>query len=508
VDQTRGWFYSLLAIATGLGDSLAPASAATAANANVNPRAIPYRNVVVNDLVLDANGQKMSKSRGNAVEPMAVMERHGADAVRLFLVTASQVWKPRSFDEAIIRGTAGRFLVTLKNLYSGVFALYANFGWSPSPADPGRDQRPALDRWVLSRLASVEAEANRLLDEFDATGAARVVMEFVDEDVSKWYVRRSRERFWDVRGADSRSAFATLHEVLIATCRLLAPFAPFVTDWMHRELAGESVHLAPYVRPEPFAPKPDLELAMSEIRTLATLGRAARESAGVNVRQPLARMVCVLPRHSAQVDEIVRELVPLLAAELNVKSVEFASSADSLVTLEAKPNFRALGQRWGKETPKAAAVIATLSTETLRAFERGEPVVIGVDGIDHQLTPDEVTIHRRASGPLVVQEDGARFAAIDTTVTPELRAEGIAREIVSRVQRLRKDTGLAVSDRIRLQIAGPDALRAVAEQHRQWIAGEVLAREIVIADDASSDPSAIALELDGMTAHIALTRDI
>ncbi|HEV8409757.1 MAG TPA: isoleucine--tRNA ligase, partial [Gemmatimonadaceae bacterium] len=508
VDQTRGWFYSLLAIATGLGDSLAPASAATAVNSKVDPRAIPYRNVVVNDLVLDANGQKMSKSRGNAVEPMAVMERHGADAVRLFLVTASQVWKPRSFDEAIIRGTAGRFLVTLKNLYSGVFALYANFGWSPSPADPGRDQRPALDRWVLSRLASVEAEANRLLDEFDATGAARVVMEFVDEDVSKWYVRRSRERFWDVRGADSRSAFATLHEVLIATCRLLAPFAPFVTDWMHRELAGESVHLAPYVRPEPFAPKPDLELAMSEIRALATLGRAARESAGVNVRQPLARMVCVLPRHGAQVDAIVRELVPLLAAELNVKAVEFASSADSLVSLEAKPNFRALGQRWGKETPKAAAVIATLSTETLRAFERGEPVVIGVDGIDHQLTPDEVTIHRRASGPLVVQEDGARFAAIDTTVTPELRAEGIAREIVSRVQRLRKDTGLAVSDRIRLQIAGPDALRAVAEQHRQWIAGEVLAREIVIAGDASSDPSAIALELDGMTAHIALTRDI
>jgi isoleucyl-tRNA synthetase len=508
VDQTRGWFYSLLAIATGLGDSLAPIAAASAANSTVNPRAVPYRNVVVNDLVLDANGQKMSKSRGNAVEPMAVMERHGADAVRLFLVTASQVWKPRSFDEAIIRGTAGRFLVTLKNLYSGVFALYANFGWAPSPADPGRDQRPALDRWVLSRLATVEAEANRLLDEFDATGAARVVMEFVDEDVSKWYVRRSRERFWDVRGVDSRSAFATLHEVLVATCRLLAPFAPFVTDWMHRELTGESVHTAPYVRPEPFAPKPELELAMSEIRTLATLGRAARESAGVNVRQPLARMVCVLPRHDAHVDELVGELVPLLAAELNVKSVEFASSADSLVSLEAKPNFRALGQRWGKETPKAAALVAALSTETLRAFERGEPVVIGVDGIDHQLTPEEVTIHRRASGPLVVQEDGARFAAIDTTVTPELRAEGIAREIVSRVQRLRKDTGLAVSDRIRLQIAGPDALRAVAEQHRQWIAGEVLAREIVITDDVSADPSAIALELDGMTAHLALTRDI
>jgi isoleucyl-tRNA synthetase len=507
VDQTRGWFYSLLAIATGLGDALVRHARAPAPGIIFNPIASPYRNVVVNDLVLDDKGQKMSKSRGNTVEPMAVMERHGADAVRLFLVTASQVWKPRSFDEAVIRGTAGRFLVTLKNLYSGVFAEYANLGWAPSPADPARERRPALDRWVLSRLASVETEANRLLDEFDATGAARVVMEFVDDDVSKWYVRRSRERFWDVRGTDSRAAFATFHEVLVATCRLLAPFAPFVTDWMHRELTGESVHLAPYVRPEPFAPKPELVEAMREIRTLATLGRAAREAAGVNVRQPLARMVCVLPRHDEAVDALVQELVPLLAAELNVKSVEFASSADALVSLEAKPNFRALGQRWGKETPRAAAAVTALSTETLRAFERGEPVIIGVDGTDHQLTPDEVTIHRRASGPLVVQEDGARFAAIDTTVTPELRAEGMAREMVSRIQRLRKDTGLAVSDRIRLQIAGPDALRAIAEQHRQWIAGEVLAREMIVTDALSADPSAIALELDGMTAHIALTRD-
>ena len=509
VDQTRGWFYSLLAIATGLGDSLIDGHTSSApGNSSIvaNPKATPFRNVVVNDLVLDANGQKMSKSRGNTVEPMAVMERHGADAVRLFLVTASQVWKPRSFDEAVIRGTAGRFLVTLKNLYD-FFALYANFGWAPSPADPGRERRPALDRWVLSRLATAEAEANRLLEEFDATGAARVVMEFVDDDVSKWYVRRSRDRFYDVHGTDSRAAFATMHEVLVVSCRLLAPFAPFITDWMHRELTGESVHMAPYMRPEPFAAKPEIEEAMREIRTLATLGRAAREAAGVNVRQPLARTVCVLPTHTAEVMALVTELVPLLAAELNVKAIEFASSADALVSLEAKPNFRALGQRWGKATPRAAAEVAALSSETLRKFEHGEPVIIGVDGVDHQLTADEVTIHRRASGPLEVQEDGARFAAIDTTITPELRSEGIAREIVSRVQRLRKDTGLAVSDRIRLQIAGPDALRAVAEQHRQWIAGEVLAREIVVTDALSADPSAIALEIDGMTAHLALTRE-
>jgi isoleucyl-tRNA synthetase len=504
VDQTRGWFYSLLAIATGLGPEL---DGCPETGDRRRAAASPYRNVVVNDLVLDADGQKMSKSRGNTVDPMAVMERHGADAVRLFLVTASQVWKPRSFDESVIRETAGRFLITLKNLYSGVFAVYANFGWAPSPKDPARERRSLLDQWVLSRLSSVESEANRLMEAYDATSAARLVMEFVDEDVSRWYVRRSRERFYDVRSADNRSAFATLHEVLVASCRLLAPVAPFVTDWIHRELTGESVHLAAYLRPSPFAPQPVLDAAMREVRALATLARAAREAVGVKVRQPLARMVCVTGPLDPAAAGVVRELAPLLSAELNVKRVEFASSADALVTLEARPNFRALGKKWGKETPRAAAAVAALTAESLRGFERGEAIVISVDGRDHALAADDVTIHRRASGALAVQEDGARFAAIDPTITPELRADGIAREVVSRVQRLRKDSGLAVSDRIRLSVAGSAEVRAVVESHRQWIAGEVLARDIVVRDALPDAGPAVTLDFDGLTAHIALTRD-
>ncbi|MFI5310260.1 MAG: isoleucine--tRNA ligase [Gemmatimonadales bacterium] len=515
VDQTRGWFYSMLAIATGLGQELEVHGATgeersgegEAATGDAVALASPYRNVVVNDLVLDADGQKMSKSRGNTVDPMEVMERHGADAVRLFLVTASQIWKPRSFDESVIRETAGRFLVTLKNLYSGVFAVYANFGWEPSPRDPARERRTLLDQWVLSRLAVVEAEANRLMRAFDATGAARLVMEFVDEDVSKWYVRRSRERFYDVGSADNRAAFATLHEVLVASTRLLAPIAPFVTDWIHRELTGESVHLAAYVRPQPFAAQPDLDAAMREVRALVTLARSAREAVGVKVRQPLERMVCVTGPLDPGAATLVRELAPLLAAELNVKRVEFASSSDALVTLEAKPNFRALGKKWGKETPRAASAVAALSSATLGGFERGEQVIISVDGTDHALAPDDLTVHRRASGTLAVQEDGARFAAIDPTVTPALRAEGIARELVSRIQRLRKESGLAVSDRIRLRIAGPEDMRAAVNAHRPWMAGEVLAREIVVLDVLPEPGSAVALDLDGQTAHIALTRD-
>ena len=268
VDQTRGWFYSLLAIATGLGDALPNNGAGVAA---------PYRNVVVHDHVRDAKGLKMSKSRGNAVDPWTIMEKHGADATRLFLVSSSQMWVPKNFDESVIRDGAGRFLITLRNLYHGSFAQYANFGWAPSANDPTPAARPLLDRWVLSRLAFVEAHCDKMLLAFDATAAARAIMTFVDEDVSKWYVRLSKRRFYDVTSDDNRAAFATLHEVLVTVCRLLAPFAPFVTDWMHRELAnGESVHFAPYTRrrPSPGSPRGIHPVHVAPTRLDAAVGHA------------------------------------------------------------------------------------------------------------------------------------------------------------------------------------------------------------------------------------------
>ncbi|MDQ8164168.1 MAG: isoleucine--tRNA ligase [Gemmatimonadota bacterium] len=513
VDQTRGWFYSLLAISTGLGDALPNNGAGVAS---------PYRAVVVHDLVRDANGQKMSKSRGNTVNPWEVMERHGADATRLFLVSSSQMWVPKNFDEQVLRDGAGRFLITLRNLYQGAFAQYANFGWEPSARDPRPADRPLLDRWVLSRLAAVETEADTLLTRFDATGALRLVMQFIDDDVSKWYVRLAKRRFYDVDGDDNRAAFATLHEVLTVSCRLLAPFAPFVTDWMHRQLTGRSVHFEQYVRTgeqrdvggrggtSGAGHEPDLEAAMVAIRALASAGRAAREMAKVNVRQPLARLVCVPGALGAAARAHLDALVPILAAELNVKNVEFATSADALVSLEAKANFRALGKVFGKDTPKAAAAVAALGNDALMTFERGEPVLVNVEGREHQLTADDLTILRKASGSLVVQQEGALFAAIDPTVTPLLRAEGIARELVSRTQRLRKETGLEVSDRIILHVAGPASVTDAAKSHREWIAGEVLARDIVIGDAMSDETlaaRAVSVELDGATAHLALTRD-
>jgi isoleucyl-tRNA synthetase len=507
VDQTRGWFYSLLAIATGLGDALpnnSDPNGLGGGGANAAARSVaPYRSVVVNDVLLDANGKKMSKSLGNVVDPWMVMERHGADAARLFFVATSAVWVPRNFDEALLAEQAGRFLRTLKNVYSGIFAQYANFGWAPSDADPALADRPPIDRWLVGRLATVERKVDEALQNFDATTAARTIIEFVDDDLANWYVRLNRSRFYEVDGETNRAAFATLHEVLACVCRLLAPICPFVTDWIHRELTGESVHLAQFRCERAEAVDPTLDAAMDAIRTLSRLGRAAREEVGIKVRQPLSRMVCVAP---SVPEAALQPLVSLLEAELNVKRVEFAASGDALVSLEAKPNFRSLGKKFGKRTPLAAQAITAFDTDALRSFERGEPLVVSVDGESHQLDTEDVTIIRRASGALAVQEHGGFFAAIDATVTPELWREGQAREVISRVQRMRKEAGLAVSDRIALWLSGNSELKAVIDEHRTWIADEVLATELVFDSTGADTQGKQSIDLDGFTAYVAITR--
>ncbi|AHG90585.1 Isoleucyl-tRNA synthetase [Gemmatirosa kalamazoonensis] len=546
VDQTRGWFYSLLAIATGLGDAL-PNNSSTlhAARSTLGQAgdgasvergaesvAAPYRAVVVNNTVVDAQGKKMSKSRGNAVDPWAVIERHGVDAVRLFFMGVGQLAIERRFDEGVIREFAGRFLLTLRNVYN-FFALYANFGWEPGADDPPVAARSLLDRWVLSRLAAVESDADALLEAYDPTTAVRRIVEFFDDDVSKWYVRLSRDRFWNGHeSADGRAAFATLREVLVVTARLLAPVAPFLADWMHRQLAGSSVHLAPYVRPERGGREHDLEAAMDAARRLATLGRAARETVKIPVRQPLGELVAVIPFPDGagavgEVARLVHELEPLLASELNVKRVRWAASGDALVTLEPKPNFRVLGKRFGKSTPRAAEAVAGLGADALRRFERGEAVGIVIDGADHLLEPGDLTIVRRASGDYVVQESEGYVAALDPAVSPELRREGLAREVVSRVQRLRKEAGLAVSDRIRLIVAGAAEVEAAVREHHDYVAGEVLATQLAVGTsggtksssvgdtgpDGATEPSSSrphvtqTFDLDGREVRVSLSKD-
>jgi isoleucyl-tRNA synthetase len=333
----------------------------------------------------------------------------------------------------------------------------------------------------------------------------------MDDDVSKWYVRQSRARFYDVDTADNRAAFATLHEVLTVVCRLLAPFAPFITDEVHRALTGTSVHLAPYTRPNPTPVDATLEAAMEDIRTLTGLGHAARDVADVKVRQPLPSMQCVVPGDPAP----AAALGALLASELNVKQVEFVTSTDNLVSLEAKANFRVLGKKFGKETPLVAEAVPTMDADRLRRLAAGESVTIEVGGVERLIAPEDVAIIRRASGAAVVQENGGYGVALDPTITPELRAEGLAREVISRIQRLRKEAGLAVSDRIVAAVAGDEELEGAVAAHRQHIATEVLAARLLLGEeaavaftgDAGSWTVTQAGDVDGRALRLALTKE-
>ncbi|HEX7241548.1 MAG TPA: class I tRNA ligase family protein, partial [Longimicrobiaceae bacterium] len=487
VDQTRGWFYSLLAISTLLG------------------RGPAYRNVVVNDLILDAEGLKMSKSRGNVVNPWDAMEQLGADPIRWYLLSSSNPWVPKRFDPEGVREVQRKVFDTLRNSYK-FFALYANLeGWSPSDRDPAPAERPVLDRWLLSRLAAVSAAAGESLEAYNLTQAVRLLGELVVDDLSNWYVRRSRDRFWgSAESADARAAFATLHEALVATARLMAPFAPFFADWLHRALTGESAHLARFPEGGGAGRDEALERGMEAVRTLATLGRAAREEVKVKVRQPLGTLYAVVPDGY----RVTGELLEIARDELNVKAVDFMDRAEELVTFSARPNFKALGARLGKRTPAVANAIRELPSDRLAAFRRGEPLAVELDGEQVSVGPEDLEVVQTARGDLQVQAEAGFTVALDPALTPELRAEGLARELVNRIQRLRKDSGLEVSDRIRLAVSGGAEVRDALARFGDFVTGETLATELRAEEGApSADGYQVReVDLDGVPATIAIAK--
>jgi isoleucyl-tRNA synthetase len=390
----------------------------------------------------------MSKSKGNVVNPWDVSRATGGRGAPLPRCIEPGVGAAR-FDENAIREIAGRFLITVRNVYNGIFAQYANFGWAPSDQGSGRCRSLAARPLGpgAPRDAS-EAEVDRHLTNYDATLAARRIMEFFDDDVSKWYVRLSRNRFYDTTGDDNRAAFATLHEVLVVTCRSAGAVRA-----VHERRGASSVDR----RRRCTSPRSHAhrwqgahgrrgrsKRPCRTFRKLVTLAHAARDTADVKVRQPLPSLQCVVPGDPTGAEA----LKELLAAELNVKRVEFVTSTDSLVALEAKANFRIMGKKFGKETQQVAAAVTELGPDDLRQLAAGKSVSVTVAGLDRLIDPEDVAIIRRASGAAVVQEDAGYGVALDPTVTPELRAEGLAREMISRVQRLRKEARLEVSDRI------------------------------------------------------------
>ena len=480
IDQTRGWFYSLLAISATLFDQA------------------PYRHVVVNEHVLDAEGQKMSKSRGNVVDPMAALAEFGADLVRLYLIATSEVGRPKRFDRRAVPDVAGGFLTTLRNTYQ-FFALYA--GAKGEKGEKG--DLTVLDRWLLAALQDTVNQVVSAWERYEITAGIKVIMRFVIDDLSNWYVRLSRSRFWAPGTEPDPAAARTLHRALVTVARLLAPAAPFASDWLHRALVGESVHLARFPEAAPVGDEV-LRATMNGIRTLASLARAAREDAGIRVRQPLGALRVAVPA-------LVRGglsdgLLDLLAREVNVKRVEIVGGEAELVTLRGKPNFRSLGKRYGKATPAAASQVARLREEQLRELEAGRAATLQSDGGTWEFLPEDVAVERVVASDWLVRTEGAFVAALDPTLTPALHGEGIARELVSRIQRLRKDAGYAYTTRIRVGIDGADAVRQAVDAHRAFIAGETLARELVTGRPGFAPDRLERVTIDNHAATIAVGR--
>ena len=452
-DQTRGWFYSLLAIATLLG------------------KPAPYRNVVCLGLILDEQGQKMSKSRGNAVEPSEVLDRFGADAFRWYFFTSKQPWDGYRFSIETIGEGVRLFLKQLWSTYY-FYVLYARaaadqLSGEPASGEPEGD----LDRWALSRTAATAELVAERLEDYDATTAGRAIAELLDE-LSNWYVRRSRRRFWE----GDPAAFQTLRTCLLATVKLLAPFCPFIADEIYDNLDGElaSVHLCDFPTPEQIGPRDrELEAEMEMARETVRLGLGARGKAKLKIRQPLGEAVVVA---AGREREAIERLGEVVREELNVTRLRFVAAADELGSYEIKANYRSLGPVFGAEMPLAAEAIAALDAgRVAEALRDGETVGISISGRDHSLSPDDLILTLRPPDGYAVEREGTHAVALDLEIDEALREAGRGREVVHAVQNARKNAGLAVEDRIELDLDGDPVLVKAASANREYLSEETLA---------------------------------
>ena len=463
IDQTRGWFYSLMAVATLAFDRNS------------------YRNVLCLGHILAEDGRKMSKHLGNILEPIALMDAHGADAVRWFMAAGGSPWSARRVGHTTIQETVRKTLLTYWNTVA-FHALYARTnGWAPLGQAPAVAERPVLDRWLVSRTNELIKTVTEALENFDTQRAGSALAEFVDQ-LSNWYVRRSRRRFWD--GQDS--ALWTLHESLDALTRLMAPMTPFVTERVWQDLfvasdprAPESVHLASWPVVEESLIDAELGSAMELTRRLVELGRSARAEAKVRTRQPLSRALVPSAAFARLTDELKAEI----AAELNIERVESFAAAGDLVDYSAKGNFRNLGKRFGKQTPQVAAAIAAANADDLVAALATGRAIVDFDG-GTAIGPDDVIVSERPrEGWSVINEQG-ETVALDLELTPELIRAGLAREVVRLLQETRKASGFEVSDRITVRWAAEGEVAEALRTHADLVASEVLAVEMTEAPAA------------------------
>ncbi len=483
IDQTRGWFYSLLAV-----------------NTLVFKRS-PYRNVVCLGLVVDRDGQKMSKSRGNVIDPWSILDTRGADALRWYFFSAGSPWVSRRVYEEGIDESTRRFLLTLWNTYA-FFVTYANIdGWTPGGSTAGPSTH-VLDRWIRSRLHRTVREVTDALEHFDALRGAQSLEALVD-DLSNWYVRRSRARFWN--SSDS-AAHATLHEALSTLALLLAPYTPFVADEMWANLARthESVHLQDWPQVDEPAIDDRLEEEMANARQVASLGLAARNDARIKVRQPLRRALVLLPDRSGLSDEVVNQV----ADELNVKQLELVDNLEGLLDYRVAPNFRKLGPRFGKDMPRVKAALESVDGTAVRhALDRDGVFRLELgDGIVVDLAPDELDVRAESHEELVLVQEDRYAVALDTALDDALRHEGWVREIVRAVNEARKQRGLEIADRIELTLTVPPEWYDATNDGRATIAREVLAERLAIAAGTVGPNEPDSVTLDGAVVRIELEK--
>ena len=488
LDQTRGWFYSLHAISTFLttqdkslwesgelwGEPLPRLEAGGA-----------YRSCMVNGLLLDKDGVKMSKRLGNIVQPAEAIQKHGADAIRWGLLSGGAAHLSRRYDDRNIGEVRRRILGTLAASYD-FLALYARTeGWSPQEACVPHDRREAMDRWILSKAAEAAQESAQAWEALTPSGALRALEVFVVDELSNWYIRRGRRRFWGAEGEESqRAALATLHEVLCAAIRMAAPVAPFLADALWRQLlpAAESVHLASFPDsaragdPLHGAIDASLSAAMDPVLRASSLGRSVRERLQLRVRQPLSKMVVHIANED-RLDASPRDYEEAIQQEMNVKQVEWVDGTPDFLEVNAKPNFPRLGKRAGKHMKALAAAIAQLPRETVFALQGGSTVDIDIDGQVFTLEGEDIQLQTQSAVGMEAATDGYVTIGLVTELTPELEREGLARELLNRLQTQRKESGLEVQDRIQVSLTGDESVRLCVQEHHDWLAEEVLAPE-------------------------------
>ena len=479
IDQTRGWFYSLIVISTFVMGKA------------------PYKNVLVNDLVLDKFGQKMHKSKGNSVSPFGLIENYGADPVRWYMLSASPVWTPLKFDEDGVKEVQSKFFNTLKNTYT-FFQMYAN----TDKVDPRKfkveyKDLEDIDKWLLSKYNKLVLEVTTSMDVYDPNKAVKAISNFVNEDLSNWYIRRNRRRFWGSELDNSKKAvYQTTYEVLCGLCKLIAPMVPFVSEEIYTNLTGEkSVHLADYPKFDKSMVDNKIETKMDLVRDLISLGRNAREDAKIKVRQPISEVVL-----DSKVKKTIKELESLIYEELNVKEIKYVEDLSAYMTFTIKPNFKVCGPIFGKNIKELSDKLNSLDQESIIKLSNGENVTITLDK-EYDVTPEMVDIRIESKEGFNAASSMGKFIILDTTLTKDLINEGIARELISKVQQLRKNKDFDIVDRIKLYYEKNDEFSNSIKDFIDMIKNETLAVEIT---EKNNDGE--VMDLNGLSVKVDVER--